>query len=102
MSTKRLGERAARQAAVLEVIARDGWRCFAVGLLEHRCSFDPRRGGIDAHEVIPRSTWPGGHLAASNIRLVCRVAHEWIGANPAKAHDLGLHGWSWDRPGVPR
>lgn len=97
MSSKRMGERDARRAAVAEVARRDGLRCAAVGLLEHRCT-EQGGHGLDAHEVIPRSTWPGGHLVASNIRLVCRTAHEWIGANPAKAHDLGLHGWSYERP----
>lgn len=93
MSTKRQGERQARRDAVETVAARDGLRCFAQRVLEHRCG-----GPLDAHEVIPRSAWPGGHLVPGNIRLVCRSAHEWIGTHPARAHDLGLHGYSYERP----
>lgn len=52
---------------------------------------------LDVHEIIPRSAWPGGYLVDSNCVLVCRAAHHWIDDHPYEAHDLGLHGYSWER-----
>ena len=95
VSDKRLGERDQRRWAIEEVRYRDGDRCAAIdaGLI-HVCSPGP----FDAHEVIPRSVWPGGHLVPSNIRLVCRRAHSWIGDHPREAWGLGLHGYAHERP----
>lgn len=55
-------------------------------------------GPLDPHEVIPRSVWPDGELVLENVMMVCRRHHEWIGDNPAHAHALNLHGFSWERP----
>lgn len=92
-STKRQGERAARGDVIEAVLLRDGRGCSARLVLPHECA-----GPLDAHEVIPRSAWPGGHLVASNVRLLCRKAHDWVGDHPDAAHKLGLHGYSWERP----
>lgn len=55
-------------------------------------------GPLDVHEVIPRSVWPDGELEPSNCVLVCRRHHQWIGDHPDLAHEMGLHGYSWERP----
>lgn len=55
-------------------------------------------GRLDPHEVIPRSAWAGGYLVVSNVLMVCRNHHDWIGDHPDAAHVLGLHGYSWNRP----
>ncbi|HEU5085691.1 MAG TPA: hypothetical protein VFU14_20285 [Acidimicrobiales bacterium] len=116
-SAKRIAELPERLAVIDEVERRDGRRCALVH--DGRVWADDRRrmpdesfalmvalevvpkacdGPLDPHEVIPRSAWPGGHLVASNVRLVCRRHHEWIGDHPDLAHALGFHGYSWDRP----
>lgn len=68
--------------------------------LTHSVSDHPVRcgGPLDAHEIIPRSVWPDGELVASNIIVVCRIHHAWIGDHPKWAHELGLHGFSYERP----
>lgn len=61
----------------------------------------PERCGsiLDAHEIIPRSAWPGGWLEPSNVILACRPGHhDWIGDWPEAAHFVGLHGFSYERP----
>ena len=60
----------------------------------------PCGGPDDVHEIIPRSAWAKGYLVDENCILVCRRHHDWIGDNPAAAHELGLHGFSWERPTV--
>jgi len=91
-SAKRKAERARRLEVVDEVRRRDGDRCYAAAALPALTC----RGPLDPHEVIPRSTRPGGHLDPGNVRLVCRGHHEWITDNPAAAASVGLHGWSWE------
>lgn len=54
-------------------------------------------GPLDVHEIIPRSAWPDGELVESNCQLICRRHHEWVDAHPAIAHQIGLHGYSWER-----
>lgn len=53
---------------------------------------------LDVHEIIPRSTWPDGELVESNCVLICRRHHIWIDQHPELAHEIGLHGFSWERP----
>lgn len=92
-STKRKGERLARAEVVLAARRRDGG-CVARTLVpDVEC-----RGGLDGHERIPRSAWPGGHLVLSNVVTVCRGHHRWIDGHEIEAHALGLHGYSWERP----
>jgi len=55
-------------------------------------------GPLDVHEVIPRSAWRDGELVESNCVLVCRRHHHWIDDHPSLAHEMGLHGYSWERP----
>lgn len=74
------------------VRARDGDRCSAAAVV----FWLPCWGVLDPHEVVPRSTRPGGHLDPGNVRLVCRGHHEWITDNPLLASSVGLHGWSWE------
>lgn len=73
---------------------RDKGRCQAEVLVR-----DVRCGGrLDPHEVIPRSAWRDGQLVLGNVMIVCRMHHDWIGDNPNRAQELGLHGFSWQRP----
>ena len=53
---------------------------------------------LDVHEIIPRSAWPDGELVESNCILVCRRHHHCIDDHPDLAHQMGLHGYSWERP----
>ena len=96
MSPRRADQVAERRAVVEQVHARDGRRCQAphaemVGL-------DGCYGPLDCHEVIPRSAWSAGYLVPGNCLTLARSCHEWVGANVTAAHDLGLHGYSWERP----
>ena len=56
-------------------------------------------GPLDVHEIIPRSAWPGGELVVDNCVTLCGLSHHpWVTNNPDKAHRIGLHGFSWERP----
>jgi hypothetical protein len=101
VSVRRLSESAERRRVLAAVRDRDGDGCFASRRIQARPTVEAPRtcaGPLDGHEVIPRSAWPGGHLIAWNVRLVCRRHHEWIHANPVTAVTLGLLSKSWDRP----
>ena len=50
--------------------------------------------GTDHHHVGPRSTHPHLRTDPTNIVLVCRPCHDWIGDNPTAAAELGLHKWA--------
>lgn len=108
VSSKRRAEKAAREAVIAGVIFRDGPGCYAFvqinarrqAAIEHGWPLEcwhPNRERLDAHEIIPRSAWPGGHLVLSNVRMVCRRHHEWIDHHLITAATLGLHGYSWER-----
>lgn len=91
-SEKHAHERAERDRVVREVRNRDrGCRAREV-VSSPRCS-----GPLDVHEIIPRSAWRRGYLDVDNCIVVCRGHHDWIGDNPGAAHDVGLHGYSWER-----
>lgn len=96
MSKKREAERAER-AKVREAVRRRDGSCRARDVAPGRCG-----GPLDVHEVIPRSAWRAGYLVVDNCLLVCRRHHDWIGAEPDAAHDLGLHGYSYERPDYRR
>ena len=91
-SPKRAAERATRRQVCDEVFERSGGQCEAVDKLVHTCG-----GPFDVHELVRRSQWAAGYLVVSNCVLVCRVAHDWIGANPETAVEVGLSKWSWQR-----
>jgi hypothetical protein len=92
VSRKRQAERPERDAVLAAVMARDGRQCRAEAVWpELEC-----HGGLDGHELAPRSVYPGGHLDAANIVLVCRRHHDAIGDNVELAHERGLHRWSWE------
>jgi len=55
-------------------------------------------GPLDVHEIIPRSAWAQGYLDPTNCVALCRRHHAWVTDNPSAAHELGLHGYSWERP----
>ncbi len=106
VSVKRLRERPIRATVRSLVIERDGSGCYAGQVINRRRATAITSGWpmtcagiLDVHEVIPRSAWPGGHLVVSNCRLVCRKHHDWIDAHEITAATLGLHGYSWERPG---
>ncbi len=90
---RRKSERQERRDVVAAVLARDGG-CQATAMHPGQ----PCRGPLDAHEVIPRSAWARGYLVESNVLIVCRLAHELIGTEVERAHALGFHGFSWERP----
>lgn len=95
-SAKRISDSERRRQVIEEVGTRDGWVCGGVGRIpNHICRSTDE---LDCHEIIPRSAWPSGYLVADNCVMVCRIAHQWIDLNPEKAHDIGLHGFSWERP----
>lgn len=56
------------------------------------------RGPHDPHEIIPRSAWRAGIYDRENVIEVCRAHHDWIDHNITAAHELGLHGFSWEIP----
>lgn len=93
-SSKREAQRDERAAVVEAAYFRDGRDCVArVSVPQIRCG-----GRLDPHEVIPRSAWPGGALVLENVVTICRRHHDWVGDHPELAHDVGLHGFSWERP----
>lgn len=99
ISKKRASERAAREAVLVEVVQRDGYTCSAEGIAPGACGSPwPHRKPLEGNEVIRRSAWPGGHLVASNVRLLCQTHHDWVTAHPREAIELGLQANSWDRP----
>ena len=93
ISEKRLARQAERERAVELAFRRAGYAC----VLAERVPGLRCRGGMDAHEIVPRSAWPEGMYEADNIVPVCRVHHDWIGSHEAQAHALGVHGYSWER-----
>jgi len=62
----------------------------AVAALPKACG-----GPLDCHEIIPKSAWAGGWLVESNVILVCRSHHDFIGNWPEAAALAGLHAFSW-------
>jgi hypothetical protein len=94
MSTRRISEREQRAEVIAAAFARDGYLCRARALVpEVVCA-----GPLDPHEVIPRSAWAAGYLVLDNVLSICRSHHAWIDAEPEKAHERGLHAYSWERP----
>ena len=89
-SIKQSVAQAERDEVVWRVRNRD--RTCQARAVPHVCGIP-----LDVHEIIPRSAWPGGYLDDTNCVLVCRAAHNWIDDHPDEAHDLGLHGYSWER-----
>lgn len=93
-SPSRRTEIPARSAVVEYVTRRDRGACQAKDRVGHvRCA-----GPLDPHEIIPRSAWRLGYLDPTNIIMVCRAHHDWIGDHPKVAHLRGLHGFSWEVP----
>lgn len=90
-----------RHAVRQLTIWRANNRCQAIGLIpDHRCGFYPSRPGLEVHERIPRSLYPGGHLDPDNTLALCPVAHDWVDEHQEHARELGLHGRATDRPGA--
>ncbi len=83
-SKKRRREASARARIRVEALERDGG-CVLRAHPGHVC-----RGPLDAHEVVPRSRWVGGHLVLSNVQTLCRQAHTWVHDHPNEARALGL------------
>lgn len=96
LSRRRRDTFAERTQVILRVHQRDVTCQARLKVPDVKCG-----GPLDCHELIPRSVWPRGELVEANVVLVCRSHHEWIGDNPEKAHALGLHKVSWERPGMP-
>lgn len=89
-------------AVICEVMERDRYRC---QFFQRPFSHDqmvpmyPAHGGpLDPHEIVPRSAWHDGQYEPTNVIAICRVHHQWIDNHPTLAHELGLHGFSYERP----
>jgi hypothetical protein len=93
-SERRFSRKELREALCAAVLERDRHTCRATRLVPSVACGGP----LDVHEVIPRSAWKLGYLVMSNCLAVCRQHHDWIGDHPTDAHQLGLHGYSWERP----
>lgn len=52
---------------------------------------------VDGDEIRRRSAL-GSIEDLDNVRPVGRACHDWVGANPARAHELGLTVKSWETP----
>ena len=92
MSDRALAQLPERARIVDAAWDRDRGQCQAKHLVTGvRCG-----GPIDVHELCPRSVWPGGELVLANVVCICRNHHRWVDANPAAAHDVGLHRFSWE------
>lgn len=81
---------------VVEALARDVDHCQAGERIirfadpHHRCDLVLH----DPHERLPRGR--GGSITdPTNILLVCRSCHDWIGANDREACELELSEHSW-------
>jgi len=88
-----------------EVLERDDWRCqfwinrgFSAAMMQvvpTACG-----GPLDVHEIIPRSADPTAWLRPEACVALCRRHHSWVTDNPTLAHEIGLHGFSWERPAL--
>ena len=87
-STKHRRDRALRRSVVEQAWDRDQ-HCQFPGCHEIR--------DLEAHEIIPRSAWAKGYLVLDNVAMLCRPHHQRVTDNPAEAHALGLHRFSWER-----
>lgn len=97
-----LPERKAVREAVLE---RDGYECQFWAHAREQLSgiTDPDiplacGGQLEVHEVIPRSAWAAGWLVPANCKTLCSRHHQWVTEHPTLAHEIGLHGFSHERP----
>ena len=104
VSSKALARRSERADIRFEVHGRDRVCQFPNYVsVAYMNSFSPLPpsfecgGRLDVHEIIPRSAWAEGQYDLDNCVLVCRAHHQWIDNNPALAHDIGLHKFSWER-----
>lgn len=96
VSRKRLDQAPARAAVRALVIARQGGRCGAIGLIDHRCASFPGRQALEVHEVVSRGAG-GDWLDPANCVALCPVAHDLVTANPALGYAVGLRRrWSHD------
>ena len=95
-SAKRIAEAPKRRAVKSLAMLRADGRCEARDVLDHDCE-----GPLDAHELIPRSEYPGGHLDQRNVIIICRVAHDWVHDHPKDAYRVGLLKHSWERNNSP-
>lgn len=92
-SKKAIAKQPERVRVVAAAWERDGGRCRAELVVPFlRCG-----GVLDVHELVPRSTYPGGELDLDNVICICRIHHEWVGDNPRAAHAVGLHRYAWER-----
>lgn len=106
ISRRRRNQQHARQQVVAQVHDRDRYCRFwdyvwdSTARLPGDLATAPKDccGPLDVHEIIPRSAWALGYLEPTNCVLLCRGHHAWVGDNPAEAHRMGLHGFSWERP----
>lgn len=94
---KRKLRKASRRREIVELVhARD--QVCQFGIRPHPFKVaDECRGPLDVHEIIPRSVWPDGDLDVTNTILLCRAHHSFVTDNPLIAHNLGLHGFSYER-----
>ena len=86
VSAKRRAQQGEYERAVQRAFDRDRGQCQAVELVpDIACA-----GRVDPHHVARQSTHPELRCDVDNITSVCRRHHDWIGANPLAARELGL------------
>lgn len=95
-SAKRQLEANEREHVRLVVARRQGYRCFARGLLAGECrSPHGHRPDLEIHEVKTRGRG-GSDLNINNCIGLCQIHHDWVTEHPREAHDLGLVRHSWE------
>lgn len=84
-SNKKEAEQRKRRPFLLQLERERGPLCEAQGKASPTC----QGFWSDGHELVRRSQG-GDPLDPDNVILVCRMCHDWIGANPALAIEHGL------------
>jgi 5-methylcytosine-specific restriction endonuclease McrA len=84
-SEKRVKEDRAWAKLRLEVLFRDGHCAFILDTTHGPCG-----GPLDVHHIVTRARDRKLALDADNLKVVCRVHHDWVHAHPAEATELGL------------
>jgi len=95
VSAKREEEDRALAVARVEVRLRDGDACYAATRVPTvRC-----QGPLELHHLAPRSVARKLYADKENLRFLCLAHHDWVDAEPALAHEVGLHRFSWEDSG---
>lgn len=84
-----------RRPLVARMLKENEWceQCIKIQKIdpEHRCGLRT----VDVHEILTRGRG-GSILSSSNLVAICRPGHDWLGAHPPEAQQIGLTRWSWE------